>query len=538
MNAPAGFRGTFTADETARAVYSEAAGITQLLPSAVAVPADAEDVQLIVQWAVREETALIPRGSGSSMAGGAVGTGVILDLSRLNAIGDVDLQRKTIRVGPGAICAQVNRTASRSGLRFPVDPSSAKFCSIGGMAATNAAGAHSLRFGSTRVWVESLDCVFSDGSRGIVRRGSEVPPNIPAIGRFLHEMQAKMPDMSSRSRFIHAGVRKDSSGYGVGAYAESGDLVDLLVGSEGTLALFVGIELRLTALPVAVSSVLAEFDSLDAAVAASQKAAALGASACELLDRTFLEFAGTFSKDNSPQAVLLAEAEGDSESGARLSADMIARAFSAAGARAVRIGISAIEQEEIWELRHAASPILSRLDPRLKSMQIVEDGAVPPANLASYVTGMRATFERREMRGVIFGHAGDAHVHANPLIDTSAHGWKERTEGLLTDVVALTKSLGGTLSGEHGDGRLRAPFLADVWSEEAMRLFADLKLCFDPDGVLNPGVKIAMPGQGLDPIKYDPSLAPLPEKARTALDLVSTERRYDDFRLSLIGQSQ
>ncbi|MBA3656599.1 MAG: hypothetical protein H0W69_04520, partial [Gemmatimonadaceae bacterium] len=415
--------------------------------------------------------------------------------------------------------------------------SSAKFCSIGGMAGTNAAGARTLRFGSTRAWIESLDCVFADGTRGIVRRGNEVPANVPALGRFLHELQTRMPTTRTVAPFIHEGVRKDSSGYGVAAYAKSGDLVDLLVGSEGTLAVFVGIELGLAANPTAVSSVLAEFDSLESAVNASHKAAALGASACELLDRTFLEFAGTYA-DEPPQAVLLAEIEADSDRAATTSAEMLATAFRAAGAREVKIGISPVEQHEIWELRHAASPILGKLDPRLKSMQIVEDGAVPPKNLAAYVTGLREAFSRQGMRGVIFGHAGDAHVHANPLIDTLADGWKARSEALLEEAVSLVARLGGTLSGEHGDGRLRAPFLSFVWSAEAMQLFADIKRCFDPDGLLNPGVKFAPAHRGLDPIKYDRALMPLPEVARAALDSMTADRSYDQFRLSLIGQFQ
>ncbi len=538
MNTPADFRGIFTTDETARAVYSEAAGITRLIPLAVAVPVDADDVQTLLRWAAREKIAVTARGSGSSMAGGAVGENVIVDLSRIDSIGDVDPHKRTVRVGPGAICGRVNKAAEKVGLRFPVDPSSAKFCSIGGMVATNAAGAHSLRFGSTRPWIESLDCVFADGSRGIVRRGAEVPPNVPALGRFLHDIQPRMPATKSRGPFMHAGVRKDSSGYGVGAYAESGDLVDLLVGSEGTLALFVGIEIKLAPVPTAVSSVLAEFDTLDAAVAASQKAAALGASACELLDQTFLDFAGAYEKGAAPQAVLLVEVEAESESTAETSAAMLAKAFTAAGASAVKLGISPVEQSEIWELRHAASPILGKLDPRLKSMQIVEDGAVPPANLAAYVTGLRQAFDRQGMKGVIFGHAGDSHVHANPLVDTSAPGWKQRSEDLLDEVVSLTAQLGGTLSGEHGDGRLRAPYLIKTWSPDALSLFTDIKRCFDPDGLLNPGVKLTERRHGLDPIKYDSALAPLPTKAREALDSVSADRTYDHFRLSLIGQSQ
>ena len=143
------------------------------------------------------------------------------------------------------------------------------------------------------------------------------------------------------------------------------------------------------------------------------------------------------------------------------------------------------------------------------------------------------------MRGVIFGHAGDAHVHVNPLIDVRRPDWRDEVENLLSDVVALTSRLGGTLSGEHGDGRLRAPLLGDTWPTGEIDLFALLKSAFDPDGILNPGVKVPVAGQrAIAAVKYDPALPPLPPAARAALDRVTAERAYATSRLSLIGQPQ
>lgn len=538
MKAPTGFRGIFTTDDTALAVYSEAAGINRIKPRAVAVPYDAEDAQTLVRWAALEKIPVIPRGSGSSMAGGAIGDGVVLDLSRMNRIGEINADRRTVMVGPGAVCARVNEKAAERGLRFPVDPSSAKFCTIGGMASTNASGAHTLKYGSTRAWIVAIDCVFADGTRGILSRGADVPENVPAIGRFLHDVQPQMPTLSGVEEFMHQGVRKDSSGYGVSSYTHSGDLIDLMVGSEGTLAVFVGLELKLDPLPVAVSSVLAEFDSLDAAVDAARLAAGSDASACELLDRTFLEVAGSYRTDDQiPEAILLAEVEAQTDAIASTSANMLAAKFKSAGATVAKVGISPVEQSEIWELRHAASPILGKLDPRLKSMQIVEDGAVPPEKLGDYVRGLRTAFRRQGMRAVIFGHAGDAHVHANPLVDMSDAHWAEKMASLFDEVVGLTVSLGGTLTGEHGDGRLRAPFLGRIWSGPAIELFEAIKQCFDPAGILNPGVKFALADRTPDPVKFDMALEPMPEKARAALDHIADKRTYDDFRLSLIEQA-
>jgi hypothetical protein len=139
---------------------------------------------------------------------------------------------------------------------------------------------------------------------------------------------------------------------------------------------------------------------------------------------------------------------------------------------------------------------------------------------------------------VIFGHAGDAHVHVNPLVDVRQPDWRAKVSGLLDDVVALTARLGGTLSGEHGDGRIRTPLLKRVWHKDAVRAFALVKTAFDPANIFNPGVKVPLPNQqAIGDIKYDPSLPPLPEKARTALDTMVNERAYDRFRLSLIGGS-
>jgi FAD/FMN-containing dehydrogenase len=158
--------------------------------------------------------------------------------------------------------------------------------------------------------------------------------------------------------------------------------------------------------------------------------------------------------------------------------------------------------------------------------------------LPDYVKGVRAALDARKLPGVIFGHAGDGHVHVNPLIDVRAPRWRDQMQQLLDDIVALTVRLGGTLSGEHGDGALRAPLLKRVWHKDSLEAFAVLKTAFDPRNILNPGVKIALPGQKpLDRIKYDPSLPALPEAARAALDDVVRRRAYGEFRLSLIGRS-
>lgn len=497
LRPPSEFRGVFRDDLLARAVYAEAAGIARATPLAIAVPVDAADVIALARWSHETLTPLIPRGSGSSMSGGAVGNGVIVDLGRLDTIGPV--ADGHIMVGPGAIRSRVDAAAARAGLRFPVDPSSGAFCTIGGMTATNAAGAHSLRHGSMRPWVTALDCVFADGRREVIRRG--------------------VPQQWSETERL--AVRKNSSGYYLG-----GDLVDLLVGSEGTLAFFVGIELALDARPVSTTSISAAFRTLDGAVAGAAVAREAGAAACELLDKTFLDFAQV-DRPTDTEAVLLMEFEGE------------VPAIEFPEASRVDVATDPEAQHALWELRHAASPILNRLDPGLKSMQFIEDGCVPPARLADYVRGVRTALASQSVRGVIFGHAGDAHVHVNPLIDVRDGSWRDRVSVLLADVAALTARLGGTLTGEHGDGRLRTPLLDTVWHQwETLARFAEVKRAFDPDHRLNPGVKVPLPGQqSLGDIKYDPALPPPPPAAARALARVERERAYATPRLTLLAEN-
>ena len=530
---PAGFRGVYRSDPLALAMYSEAAGIGRIVPAAVAVPQDADDVVTLMRWAKERSITLVPRGSGTSMAGGAIGSGVIVDLSRMSHIGNVDLHSHSIWAGPGALRGDVNRAALESGLRFPVDPSSGEYCTVGGMVSTNAAGAHTLRFGATRDWVIALDCVFEDGSRAVISRVAPTPRGIPALDRFLNDVE---PEIVESESLLHKGVSKDSSGYGVAAFAHTRKLVDLLVGSEGTLAIIVGAQLGLAPTPRTTSSVLGAFSSLEDAVSGAVRARAAGAVACELLDRTFLDVASLSSIPPRTQAVLLAEVEGGNAGETERAAKELASAFRESGATLTEVALGVAEQHEIWELRHAASPILARLDPALKSMQFIEDGAVPADRLAEYVRGVRSALEKRGIRGVIFGHAGDAHMHVNPLIDVSKPGWRSDVEALLDEVVSLTARLGGTLAGEHGDGRLRTPLLSRVWSDRARVLFTRVKSAFDPAGILNPGVKVPLDGQEpLGDIKYDPGLAALPPEAREALDRITEDRAYSTFRLSMIS---
>ncbi len=547
LAAPRDFRGVFRTDDPARAAYSEAAGVAQAWPRAVAVPADADAVVALVRWSVATGQPLIARGSGSSMAGGAIGDGVMVDLSRLDAVGDVrahdaaqspGLARSAthaITVGPGALCAAVERSANAQGLRFPVDPSSRPFATVGGMAATNAAGPHTLSCGAMRAWVSGVECVFADGTRAWIRRGAP----LPEVGALARLQAWALAHGAQGAAHTHRDVRKDSSGYALDAWHASGELVDLLVGSEGTLALFTALELALEPRPAATATVLAAFATLEGATAGAASARDAGAATCELLDGTLLDLAraGPHPPDVAAgtEAVLLIGLEHGSAAHAAAAANALDARLRADGATAVTLGLTPDDEHALWELRHAASPMLAALDPMIASVQVVEDGCVPPTRLAEYVRGVRAALAGQRLRGVIFGHAGDAHVHVNPLVDLREADWRARLEALVVEVAALTARLGGTLAGEHGDGRLRAPLNRTIRGDAAMEAWTEVKRAADPDNRLNPGVIVPLAGQRvLAAIKYDPALPPLPAAARAALDEVARTRSWQRARLELV----
>lgn len=534
---PSDFSGAFRTDADARAVYSESAGIMRAMPLGVAVPERPGDLQSLCAWALANRVALIPRGSGSSMSGAAVGPGLIVDLHRFDELSDVDTRYDRLRAGAAVTRARADERARGHGLRFPVDPSSGAFATIGGMAATNAAGARTMRFGAMRRWVRSLDCVFSDGSRAWITRGSAVTAGSPALERW----EAAAGPLRTRCRTLRRRpVRKDSSGLGVHDFAESGDLVDLLVGSEGTLAFFVGVELDLLPLPGATASLLCSWTTLEQAVHGAALAREAGAAACELLDASFLRIAArarTLPVPTESEAVLVVEIEAREDGAARAVSDALANAWRRAGAATVLLGLDPESEESLWSLRHAASPMLARLDSHVRSMQVVEDGCVPPHHFAEYVRGVRAALEAVQLEGVLFGHAGDAHLHVNALVDVRTADWRERVRALFDRVLELTVRLDGTMTGEHGDGRLRTPVLSRFWTPDALQVFADIKAALDPAGILNPGVKSGPAGDPLGLIKYDPATPLESPRAARVLERVEAARDYDSCRLELLDVS-
>ncbi len=499
-----GFRGEVLGGE-ARLPFGEASGILRSLPDAVAIPQDADDVAALVRWAAASRTPLVPRGAGTGMPGGNVGRGVSVDLvSRFRAVLEVDAGHA--RLLPGCTLAELNAASAPHGLHFPVDPSSAARATLGGMIANNSGGVHTVLHGSTRRWVHALELVLADGERVRVERG--VPPESPRLREILAEVDAAIEPHRATIEARWPRVRKNSSGYALREYLQSGDAVDLLVGSEGTLALVTEAEVRLAPVAAARGLALLEFTELPAAAAAVQRVLELGPSACEMIDRTFIDLVRGGGEDpgyplrEGLEAILFVEMEGASRGEVEASLERVRAALGGVADR-VSVAVDPAEQERFWHVRHAASPLIAKLAGGRISMQFIEDGVVPVHHLADYVHLLRRVLAANDLPAVIFGHAGDANLHVNPLVDVGAPGWKARVEAIVYEVAEGVAALGGTMAGEHGDGRLRAPLIEIIWGAELVDCFRAVKCAFDALGILNPGVILPLPGQRpLDAIKF------------------------------------
>src|SRR5216117_3280716 len=477
-----------------------------MVPAGVALPRGVEELRRLVRWAADTRTPLVPRGSGSGMPGGGVGRGVIVDLSQGFHWVAPDWPHRTVWVGASVTWAQVSDAARPFGLRLAPDPSSGAFATSGGMIATNAAGPRSVRCGSVRAWVDAVEIVEADGTARRVTRGE---------GR--GEKLALAPDQQRLVAARFPKTRKNSSGYALDRYAESEDELDLLIGSEGTLALVTAVQWRLEPIPPDVAGAALGFGSVDALAQAVPYLVALNPSAVELLDRTLLELvrADGIELPAGLEGLLLVEFERDTAAAARGVVGDAVRGLRGLTAH-VETALDSRGLERLWAVRQLASPALARLPDTRRSLQVVEDGCVPLEGLTSYIAGIRATADLHGIPVAIFGHAGDGHVRVNALPDTTGREWQEALAGLFRDVTDLLIRLGGTPSGEHGDGRLRAGVLERVYGPEVVALCRDLKRVHDPRSILNPGVIIPSADWApLAELKVGPDRAPMPDDIAT-----------------------
>ena len=313
--------------------------------------------------------------------------------------------------------------------------------------------------GSVRRWVAGLDIVTAEGNLLSLDRGKPAP-GVAEVLRFERDVAPKLRSARAIIRNCFPRTRKNSSGYALDAWLDSDDLIDLFIGAEGTLGVITGVRWALESIPESRGGLRVAVDDDDKLMAALELIRKTGPAAVELLDRTFLKFVAESLSASTRQlalratAILLVEYEGTPAAVQRTLAAVRARLNPIAYETSAGFGPTALAA--LWGIRHAASPMLARLGDKRRSLQVIEDGCVPVERLADYLAVLRAVPARHGVDVVVFGHAGDGHLHVNLLPDTTRPGWEKTVAAIFDEVTAAQVELGGTTTGEHGDGRLRA----------------------------------------------------------------------------------
>ncbi len=517
-------KGELLFDSLSRALYSTDASIFQIEPAGIVVPRDEEDVQALVRYAGEHQIPLIPRGAGTGLAGEALGNGLIIDLSRhFRSILEVDAD--TVRVQPGVVYRDLNNRLARVGRRFAPDLTSGVQCTIGGMLATNASGAQTLRHGYTREHVAKLRIVANTGDRAWVGRIPHAPEiDLPA-GR-LREIAEQVCALLERNAELVRRYRPrtpyNRCGYLLHDVLTPGylDLARLLVGSEGTLALFTEAILRTIPLPAGRSLVLFGFDSLDAAIRASQRALPSRPAACELIDRRLVTLARGRDLDMKAlipaeaEAVLLVEYESETPTGAKESAQELTDHLQRPE-RLALYAVTAFEPEEIeplWSLRETVLPSLYRLRSGPQPVPFVEDVGVPPEELMVYLHRVQEILKRHETTASFLVHAGTGQVHTRPFLDLQRPDEVSRLWAIAEEIHGLALELGGTVSTQHGTGLARTPWVARQYGP-LYPVMRELKAIFDPHQLFNPG-KIIGPSPGMPawPLRRNPAASAEPPR--------------------------
>lgn len=487
-------------DPAILALYSTDASIFEVPPLAIIRPRHEGDIATVLRYAAEEKVPVIARGAGSGVAGESLGEGIIIDLSA--HMRRIDAPRGVrIRVEPGAVLDDMNRILAAEGRHFGPDPATSSRATLGGMTGINSTGAHSLAYGDTRKRVRSLRVALFDGTAVDLAPAQvgELPPAGTRAGdlaRGLHDILIRWRDeIERRTPKLH----RNRHGYVLSDLLD-GDTLHierLIAGSEGTLAIITSIDLETAPLPPAKGlAVLIFEDRRAAAEAVVPLLEAYAPAALEILDAFAITLARKDPRyrDRIPEeakTILLMEIEGASDEAVRERIEAARARFAGSDGPATSaiIPSSAAERERLWAVRKAIVPLLFRGEGRRQPVSLIEDAAVPPPALPAYLDGLDRILSSRGLVFTAFGHAGPGELHTRPFLDLRSREDRALLRPIAREVAELVLSLGGTISGEHGDGFLRSPFIPLQYGP-LYDAFVEIKRAWDPARILNPGKKV------------------------------------------------
>ncbi|MCJ2014139.1 FAD-binding and (Fe-S)-binding domain-containing protein [Methylobacterium sp. J-076] len=520
-------------DPFTRGRYATDASIYQITPAGVVLPRSADDIAATLKVAAEHGVPVILRGGGTSQNGQPIGTGLVVDCSRhFNRVLDYDAEAGIVTVEPGVVLERLNARVKADGWFFPVEPSTATRCTIGGMAGNNSCGARSLRYGTMRDNVLAMRALLHDGEpfafslTGNDATGVAGSPRAEDLAaRMLRLAQDHRDEIEAR----YPKVQRRVGGYNLDALVtDRPNLAHLLVGSEGTLAATTAVTLKLSRLPAHRVMGVCHFPSFRAAMETTQHIVALDPVAVELVDHNVLVLGAdiplfrTTLADitrGQPNCLLLAEFAGDDLAALkrdlrRLDACMADHGFPGA---VVEV-IEPARQKPVWEVREACLNIMMSMKGDAKPVSFIEDCAVPLEHLADYTDAVTEVFTKHGTRGTWYAHASVGCLHVRPILDMKRGGDVAKMRAIAEETSELVRRYKGSYSGEHGDGISRSEFVEPLFGATLARAFEAVKDGFDPQNHLNPG-KIVRPLRMDDRslFRFKPDYA-VTAPARTALD--------------------
>lgn len=521
--------GTVEFGSLIRKLYSTDASVYQEMPTAVAFPKSDADIQKLILFANEHSVSLIPRTAGTSLAGQVVGSGIVVDVGKhFTEIGDIDIAKKRVIVQPGVVRDELNQVLLHRGLLFGPETSTSNRAMVGGMLGNNSCGSNSIIYGTTRDQTVAVTGFLSDGSKVTFRELS--PEEFLAKtklesfeGEIYREFWSLLEPASNRQliadRFPKPSIHRRNTGYAIDALmdcdvfdsnsAQRFNFCKLIAGCEGTLFFATSITLQLHELPPEENALLcAHFDTIDQALNANIIAMKHHVYASELIDQMVLQGAARniSQRENlqfvegKPGAILVLSLRGESKEEIDAQASAITAGLKAAGLGYSFPMLSGDDIGRIWALRKAGLGVVANVPGDSKPVAVIEDTAVSIEDLPAYIRDIDELLVGKfDCQCVYYAHAGSGEIHLRPVLDLKNRQDVEKFRDIATDVAALVRKYNGSISGEHGDGRVRSEFIESMIGSECYQLLRRVKAAFDPNNIFNPG-KI------VDPVAMDRAL--------------------------------